>query len=106
MFDMDEEQINWKPKADHHLRALFERTINDEEALNSPVQILICVSDKSDFESLDIPELQLGSVAGNTATAIIQIKDIPRVAGSSSILFIELSGNYSPGSAVGDIEEG
>ena len=88
---MREDFPSWTAKVDHHLRALFERSRDKPDEARQLVRVFVRVTENADVESLRAVGLQLGSVAGNIATASLILSDVPTVASAPDILFIEMS---------------
>ena len=88
---MNDLSKDWKTKIDHRLKTLFERSQADPGEAEKVVSVLVRYFGKIDVEALAELGLQLGSVAGDIATAKLTLSDLPVVASAEEILFMELS---------------
>lgn len=84
----------WLRKLDHRLRALWERTPHGAAGTGQRVHVFIRFS--GDTAGLRTLGVELGSVAGDIATASFPLDDLPKVAGSAQVAFIELSRPLAP----------
>ena len=86
----------WEAKIDHRLRALLARTEGHPEEASQIVNVFIRFTGRAEF--LCAHGVSVRTVAGDIATASIALSDIPRIAGISEILFMELSQPLGPNS--------
>ena len=105
---MNDLSEDWKTKIDHRLRALFESSRADPEEVGQAVSVFVRLAGDIDAELLSELGLQLRSVTGDIATAKIALPDVPKVASTAEVLFMELSRSLGRGSTsvndVGDVE--
>ena len=86
--------VAWERKLDHRLRALLARTPDISARAGQQVHVFIRFGgDPAGLRALGV---DLGSVAGDIATASVHLADLPRLAGDSQIAFIELSHSLAP----------
>jgi hypothetical protein len=82
----------WERKADQRLRALVERGGGVEQ--EDRVDVLVWF--KGDESVLAELGLAVRSVAGDVATASLEIAAVPAVAGAPPVRFVELAREYRP----------
>lgn len=84
----------WEAKVDHRLRALLEPVQSGPGEVRRPVSVFIRF--QGDAAALQARGVSVRSVAGDVATATIDLLDIPGVASAPEIVFVELSRPLRP----------
>jgi hypothetical protein len=83
----------WLRKIDHPLRALLQRIPLAEQAHR---RVNVLVSFSGPVERLLQLGLQVRSVAGNIAAAMLVLADLEKIAESPEVTFIELAQELAP----------
>ncbi len=85
---MNDETPHWQRKIDHRLRALWARVPEPDRAHQS-IRVLLRFTRSADL--LKRLGVQVHSVAGDIASGSMILTDLPRIASTAAILFVELA---------------
>jgi len=88
LYPLSDDAPHWQRKIDHRLRALWARVPEPDRAGHSVRVFLRFTGTVEPIKELGV---QVHSLAGDIASGIIVLTDLPRIAGASEVLFIELA---------------
>ena len=82
----------WEAKVDPRLRRLLARAQNHPEEASQVVNVFVRFTGSAD--SLRAHGVKVRAVAGDIATASIELENVPRAASLSEVVFMELSKSW------------